>query len=232
MVKKRLVVLSGAGISAESGLQTFRGSNGLWNGYDVYEVASPQGWEADYKLVLGFYNQRRQEIGRAQPNAGHYAVAALEQWFHVDVVTQNIDDLHERAGSSSVIHLHGEITKARSTSNPDNIYAIGYKDILPGDSCELGSQLRPHIVWFGEEVPKIVEASKLVAQADVLVITGTSLQVYPAAGLIHQAPPGCEIWLIDPEKPEIKMQGVHYIQAGSGEGFKIFMNQLRTTGKK
>lgn len=224
----RLVILSGAGMSAESGLQTFRGNHGLWNGYNIYEVASPQGWATDYKLVLEFYNSRRREIGKALPNTGHRAIAALEQWFEVVVVTQNIDDLHERAGSTDIIHLHGEITKARSSRQSDLIYEIGYNDINPGDFCALGSQLRPHIVWFGEEVPEISRAAKIVSQADILVVTGTSLQVYPAAGLIHEAPSGCEIWLIDPERPELKIPGVQYIQAGAGEGFQQFTALIKS----
>jgi len=196
---KKLVVLTGAGMSAESGIKTFRDSGGLWEEHSVEDVASPMGWVLNRKLVLKFYNDRRRELARCEPNAGHLGLAALEKHFDVHVITQNIDNLHERAGSSDVVHLHGELTKARSTKDSDLIYDIGYKDINEGDKCELGSQLRPHIVWFGEAVPMIEEAVKITSQADIFVVIGTSLNVYPAAGLIEYVPDSASLWLIDPK---------------------------------
>ena len=196
---KKLVVLTGAGMSAESGIKTFRDSGGLWEEHRVEDVASPMGWVINRKLVLKFYNGRRRELARCEPNAGHLGLAALEKHFDVHVITQNIDNLHERAGSTDVVHLHGELTKARSTKDSDLIYDIGYKDINEGDKCELGSQLRPHIVWFGEAVPMIEEAVKITSQADIFVVIGTSLNVYPAAGLIEYVPDSASLWLIDPK---------------------------------
>jgi len=186
-------------MSAESGIKTFRDSGGLWEEHRVEDVASPMGWVLNRKLVLKFYNDRRRELARCEPNAGHLGLAALEKHFDVHVITQNIDNLHERAGSTDVVHLHGELTKARSTKDPDLIYDIGYKDINEGDKCELGSQLRPHIVWFGEAVPMIEEAVKITSQADIFVVIGTSLNVYPAAGLIEYVPDSASLWLIDPK---------------------------------
>lgn len=186
-------------MSAESGIKTFRDSGGLWEEHRVEDVASPMGWALNRKLVLKFYNDRRRELARCEPNAGHLGLAALEKHFDVHVITQNIDNLHERAGSSDVVHLHGELTKARSTKDSDLIYDIGYKDINEGDKCELGSQLRPHIVWFGEAVPMIEEAVKITSQADIFVVIGTSLNVYPAAGLIEYVPDSASLWLIDPK---------------------------------
>jgi len=196
---KKLVVLTGAGMSAESGIKTFRDSGGLWEEHRVEDVASPMGWVLNRKLVLKFYNDRRRELARCEPNAGHLGLAALEKHFNVHIITQNIDNLHEKAGSTDVVHLHGELTKARSTKDPDLIYDIGYKDINEGDKCELGSQLRPHIVWFGEAVPMIEEAVKITSQADIFVVIGTSLNVYPAAGLIEYVPDSASLWLIDPK---------------------------------
>lgn len=196
---KKLVVLTGAGMSAESGIKTFRDSGGLWEEHRVEDVASPMGWVLNRKLVLKFYNDRRRELARCEPNAGHLGLAALEKHFDVHVITQNIDNLHERAGSTDVVHLHGELTKARSTKDSDLIYDIGYKDINEGDKCELGSQLRPHIVWFGEAVPMIEEAVKITSLADIFVVIGTSLNVYPAAGLIEYVPDSASLWLIDPK---------------------------------
>lgn len=186
-------------MSAESGIKTFRDSGGLWEEHRVEDVASPMGWVLNRKLVLKFYNDRRRELARCEPNAGHLGLAALEKHFGVHVITQNIDNLHERAGSTDVVHLHGELTKARSTKDSDLIYDIGYKDINEGDKCELGSQLRPHIVWFGEAVPMIEEAVKITSQADIFVVIGTSLNVYPAAGLIEYVPDSASLWLIDPK---------------------------------
>lgn len=186
-------------MSAESGIKTFRDSGGLWEEHRVEDVASPMGWVLNRKLVLKFYNDRRRELARCEPNAGHLGLAALEKHFDVHVITQNIDNLHERAGSTDVVHLHGELTKARSTKDSDLIYDIGYKDINEGDKCELGSQLRPHIVWFGEAVPMIEEAVKITSQADIFAVIGTSLNVYPAAGLIEYVPDSASLWLIDPK---------------------------------
>lgn len=195
---KKLVILTGAGMSAESGIRTFRDSGGLWEEYDVAEVASPMGWAKDKELVLRFYNERRQQLAGCIPNAGHTGIAQLEKLFDVNIITQNIDNLHERAGSTNVLHLHGELTKARSTVYPDLVYEIGYNDINPGDLCEKGFQLRPHIVWFGEAVPKMDEAVTLTSAADIFVVIGSSLNVYPAAGLINYAPREASLWLIDP----------------------------------
>jgi NAD-dependent deacetylase len=229
---KRLVILTGAGMSAESGIRTFRDSGGLWEDYEVTDVASPMGWAKDRELVLRFYNERRRQLANAQPNAGHLGVAELEKYFDVQIITQNIDNLHERAGSTKVLHLHGELTKARSTSYPDLVYDIGYRDINTGDKCERGSQLRPHIVWFGEAVPMMDEAMKITSTADIFVVIGSSLNVYPAAGLIDYAPAEAGLWLIDPK--EVSVPGyrkVEVIRAGASEGVAILTKHL-LTGKK
>jgi NAD-dependent deacetylase len=197
---KRLVILTGAGMSSESGIKTFRDSGGLWEEYDVTEVATPMAWVKNRDLVLRFYNERRRQLASSKPNEGHFGLAQLEKYFDVHIITQNIDDLHERAGSSKILHLHGELTKARSSIDPSLIYDIGYKDINPGDRCEKGSQLRPHIVWFGEEVPMMNEAATLTGDADIFVVVGSSLNVYPAAGLISYAPVKASLWLIDPKE--------------------------------
>ena len=199
---KRVVVLTGAGISAESGLQTFRGPDGLWEGHRVEDVATPEAWAANPGLVLEFYNQRRRGVRQAQPNAAHLALVDLEGAYDVRIVTQNVDDLHERAGSSNVLHLHGEVRKARSTRDSSLIRDLDDSDIHLGDLCERGSQLRPHIVWFGEMVPAMDEAVELVAEADVLLVVGTSLQVYPAAGLVFEAPRRARRIVVNPEVPE------------------------------
>ena len=178
---KKIVVLTGAGISAESGLKTFRDSNGLWENHKIEDVATPQAWKADPELVLEFYNQRRLQASEALPNQAHFSLADLEEYFSVTIVTQNVDDLHERAGSSEVIHLHGELTKARSSKNPSLIYHINEKRIEIGDLCDDGYQLRPHIVWFGEEVPLITEVIPYFQSADIIIVIGTSLSVYPAS---------------------------------------------------
>ena len=198
---KKIVILTGAGMSAESGVKTFRDSGGLWEGHDVMEVASPQGWEADKKMVLEFYNQRRQQLLTVKPNAGHLGVFDLEQNYQVKVVTQNVDDLHERAGSTDVLHLHGELFKVRSTADENDVLDWK-KDLVLGDLCEKGSQLRPHIVWFGEQVPMLTKAMEIVKEADVFVVIGTSMQVYPVASLINYVPKGNPIFFIDP-KPTI-----------------------------
>lgn len=201
MKTKRIVVLTGAGISAESGIKTFRDADGLWEGHDVMEVASPQGWHKNKELVLDFYNQRRRQLLGVQPNPAHKALVKLEDRFHVEIITQNVDDLHERAGSRQVIHLHGELLKVRSSID-EELVQEWKKDLEVGDLCSKNSQLRPHIVWFGEAVPVMEEAMQSVSQADILLIIGTSLQVYPAAGLMDFAPARCKIYYIDP-KPVI-----------------------------
>lgn len=196
--KLKVVALTGAGISAESGIGTFRGSGGLWEGHDVNDVATPEAWSKDFRRVLDFYNQRRDRIAQVKPNRAHLALAEMENECEVEIVTQNIDNLHEVAGSSTILHLHGEITKGCSSLDKSCIVDIGFEAIEPGMLAEDGSQLRPFIVWFGESVPKIPEAATMVQQADVLLIIGTSLNVYPAAGLVHYAEEQVPIYLIDP----------------------------------
>ncbi len=193
---KNLVVLSGAGISAESGIKTFRDADGLWEGHDVMEVASPEGWKKNPELVLDFYNQRRRQLKTVQPNDAHKILAELQQFFHVKIITQNVDDLHERAGSQNVLHLHGELLKARSVANENKILDW-QDDILINDKDENGHQIRPHIVWFGEMVPALQEAAVTMASADIVIIIGTSMQVYPAAGLIDYAPTNIPVYYID-----------------------------------
>ena len=188
-------------MSADSGLKTFRDADGLWEGHDVMEVASPQGFARDADLVLDFYNQRRSQLLEANPNAGHKALVDLEQYFEVTIITQNVDDLHERAGSTNVMHLHGELFKVRSTGNPADVMEWK-KDLNIGDTCKAGFQLRPHIVWFGEEVPLLPKAAQITQEADKLLIIGTSMQVYPAASLVHYAPNRTPIYFVDP-KPTI-----------------------------
>ena len=202
MNKKHIVVLTGAGVSAESGLKTFRDSDGLWNGYNVYDVATPGAWGKDPELVLNFYNDRRRDVAAAKPNAAHIGLAALEKDFDVTIVTQNIDDLHERAGSTNIIHLHGEIFKMRSERDEELIYEIR-DDIKIGDKAKDGAQLRPFIVWFEEPVPMIEKAVALMDDCDYLVVVGTSLQVYPAASLLHYAPPFLPKYIIDKKIPDV-----------------------------
>jgi NAD-dependent deacetylase len=227
-VKKKLVVLTGAGISAESGISTFRDSGGLWEGYDVTEVASPVGWRNNKELVLDFYNQRRRQILKAEPNSAHIALASLEDNFDVTIITQNIDDLHERGGSSHIIHLHGEIKKSRSTLDHNLIYDIEGSELALGDKCEKGSQLRPHIVWFGEDVPMIEEAIRYCFQADIFVVVGTSLVVYPAASLIEFVPSEAKKYIIDPNKPDIYYPPPNtvYIEKKATEGMKELIKIL------
>ena len=201
--KLNLVVLTGAGISAESGISTFRDSGGLWEGYDVMEVASPEGWDADPKMVLEFYNQRRLAARKAEPNLAHKLLAQLEVFYNVVVITQNVDNLHEQGGSSHVIHLHGELGQSRSTARASLVYDIEGTELNWGDTCELGSQLRPNIVWFGEMVPLLDTAAEYARQADVFAVIGTSLVVYPAAGLIHYVPEDTPIYIIDPKMPTV-----------------------------
>lgn len=197
MGKPKIAILTGAGISAESGIKTFRDSDGLWENHRIEDVASPEGWHRDKALVLDFYNQRRRQLLQCQPNAAHYALATLEDKYDVTIITQNVDDLHERGGSTNIIHLHGELLKARSTADEHLVYDW-QRDITFADKCAKGSQLRPHIVWFGEAVPLIETAAKVAQQADIFIVIGTSLLVYPAAGLINYTGFDTPKWLIDP----------------------------------
>lgn len=218
MKKPHLVVLTGAGISAESGLGTFRGAGGLWEGYDIMEVASIEGWHKNPQKVLEFYNMRRAAAHKALPHAGHTTLAELETDFEVTIITQNVDTLHERAGSSRVIHLHGRLDQVRSSVNPNDIRDWP-GDLLWGEVCAQGSQLRPHIVWFGEAVPEYEKAMKIVRAADIFAVIGTSLQVYPAAGLIYEAQATIRKFLIDPEPvPVAGLQALTVIRASAGSG--------------
>ena len=227
MAKKKLVVLSGAGISAESGLKTFRDSDGLWEGYNIEDVATPRAWRKDPQLVLDFYNYRRKNVLDVQPNEAHFGLAALENDFEVSIITQNIDDLHERAGSTNVLHLHGEIFKMRSEKNHSLIYEIK-GDIKIGDMAEDGAQLRPHIVWFEEPVPKIEEAIPIVHCADIFVVVGTSLVVYPAAGLVNYTRPEVAVYVIDKKIPYItSKEKLTIIEMPATEGVKQLANLLK-----
>jgi NAD-dependent deacetylase len=225
-MKPRLVVLTGAGISAESGLRTFRDSDGLWEGYNVYEVASPQGWQMNPQLVLDFYNMRRRDVMAASPNAAHLGLAALQEKFDVEIITQNIDNLHERAGSKKVLHLHGEILKMRSVLDENRSYEI-ISDINIGDKAADGGQLRPDIVWFGEAVPKIHEAAAIVMSADVFAVIGTSLVVYPAAGLVDYLKEGTPCFVIDKKLPEMqKRKNMTSIEKPATEGIGELIEML------
>ncbi|SMG52717.1 SIR2 family NAD-dependent protein deacylase [Arenibacter troitsensis] len=224
---KKIVVLTGAGVSAESGINTFRDANGLWEGHDVMEVATPQGFQKNPELVLNFYNERRRQLFKVSPNMAHRALVRLEEHYDVSIITQNVDDLHERAGSSKVIHLHGELLKARCSHNPSKI--IDWKtDIKIGDLSENCNQLRPHIVWFGEEVPLLEKAANITQKAHILVIIGTSMQVYPAASLIHYASKDTPIYFIDP-KPNInqtEFNRLTIIQASAVNGVPPLVSEL------
>lgn len=227
MPKKKIVVLSGAGMSAESGISTFRDANGLWEQHDIMEVASIEGWHKNPGLVLNFYNQRRRQLKEVEPNAAHHALVELEQQYEVYIVTQNVDDLHERAGSSNIVHLHGELRKVRSSKHEQLVYHWE-EDLQLGDLCEKGQQLRPHIVWFGEMVPKITEGAKLVSECDHLIIIGTSMQVYPAAGLVDYAAGHAPIYYIDP-KPSLATQlypEVKIIAEKATTGVRKLVDQL------
>ena len=219
---KKLVILTGAGMSAESGISTFRDSGGLWEQYRIEEVATPQAWEQNPELVLEFYNQRRKQLFEVEPNAGHLALAELEEKYEVRIITQNVDDLHERAGSSWVLHLHGELMKMRSTGPMEDVYDVKPEKIeyFMGDLCPKGYPLRPHIVWFGEDVPNYSYATEIVHSADILIIIGTSMLVYPAAGLINHVEPGTPIYLIDPNEIQHLPDNVTVIQKGASEGMK------------
>jgi NAD-dependent deacetylase len=224
---KKLVVLSGSGISAESGIKTFREMGGLWEQYDVTEVASPMAWERDRSMVLRFYNERRRALLDAEPNAAHIGLAALEKHYDVYIITQNVDDLHERAGSNKILHLHGQIRKAQCCVDPHKVYEIDGWELQEGDLCEDGHQLRPHVVWFGEAVPAMEEAVPIVNNADILLVIGTSLNVYPAAGLINYTSPGTPIYVIDPGHPVgIENMDVTFINKKATEGISILKDQL------
>ena|ERR1017187_363576 len=224
---KHLVVLSGAGISAESGLKTFRDDDGLWMGYNVYDVASPAGWRKNPGMVLDFYNMRRKEVAAASPNAAHKGISDLQQNYHVTVITQNIDDLHERAGSKNVLHLHGEIFKMRGEVDENTFYEIR-GDIKLGDLAADQSQLRPHVVWFNEPVPLIGHAVNIMSQADIFVLVGTSLQVYPAAGLIDNLPHQIPKYIIDKNPPIVpKHHNFHIIEKSATEGIPELTRELR-----
>ncbi len=224
---KRLVVLTGAGVSAESGIRTFRDMGGLWHQYDIMEVASPQAWEKNPELVHRFYNERRKQLFECEPNEAHRILKDLEQNFEVVIITQNVDDLHERAGSKNVLHLHGELRKARSTVDASLIYELDKWELTLEDKCEKGSPLRPHIVWFGESVPAIAEAAKIAGQSDAFVIIGTSLNVYPAAGLVDYVPVGAPIFVIDPNQPHLTLnRDVTFIKEVASVGTRQLKSQL------
>jgi len=225
---KKLVILTGAGVSAESGIKTFRDSGGLWEQYKVEDVASIEAWYRNPELVQRFYNERRRQLETAVPNAGHTGLVDLAEYFDLYIITQNVDDLHERAGSGRVLHLHGLLTQARSSKNPDQIIDIGYRDILSGEKAPDGSPLRPNIVWFGEAVPAMEKAADIASQADIFAVIGTSLNVYPAAGLIHYVPAGIPVFLIDPKPVTVSTNHkVDYIAEGAGKGVAILTRKLK-----
>ena len=224
---KKIVVFTGAGISAESGIQTFRDSGGLWEKYDINEVATPEAWEKNPALVLDFYNQRKQQVINAKPNAAHYALVDLEKKFDVQIITQNIDDLHERAGSKKVLHLHGEIMKARSSVDESLIYEAHKMEIKLGDFCTKGSQLRPHIVWFGELVPNMELAYSIAAKADLFIVIGTSLSVYPAAGLLEAVPENKTKYIVDPSSIKIPpIKNIFFRKEKASIGVPALANEL------
>lgn len=223
---KKIVVITGAGISAESGLQTFRDSGGLWEGHNVYDVATPEAWRRNPGLVQNFYNERRKSVLEAEPNAAHYALVKLEEKYDVTIITQNIDDLHERAGSSGIIHLHGLITKSQSDRNPNLTYDISGWELKMGELCELGSQLRPHVVWFGEAVPMIEKAAKECYVADIFIVIGTSLKVYPAAGLIDLVPAKAKKILVDPRALEISAKNIEMIPGNAATAVPELVERL------
>jgi len=224
---KTIVILTGAGISAESGISTFRDNNGLWKQYRFEEVASPDAWARDPEMVMDFYNMRRKQLLAVKPNPAHYALAELEKKFRVKIITQNVDDLHERAGSSDILHLHGELRKARSTVDENLVYEIKGWELKLGDLCEKGSQLRPHIVWFGEPVPNIMIATGIIRRADIIMLIGTSLKVYPAAGLLQYAPTAAPKYLIDPEaSPEYHVRNLQILRERASTGVPKLVREL------
>jgi NAD-dependent deacetylase len=223
---KKIVVLTGAGISAESGISTFRDSDGLWNNHRIEDVATYEAWVRNQELVLDFYNQRRKQLAEVDPNEGHLALKKLEEKFDVHIITQNVDNLHERAGSTKILHLHGELTKVRSSSDENLIYDIGTKALKTGDMCEKGSQLRPHIVWFGEMVPAMTEAVNITRTADILIIVGTSLVVYPAAGLVNYVHSKTPVYLVDPKGTSMKMPNLTVIEDKATTGMQKLLEML------
>lgn len=224
---KKIVVLTGAGISAESGISTFRDAGGLWENHSIEEVATYDGWVRNPDLVIEFYNQRRKQLLEVKPNAGHDALVKLEKKFDVQIITQNVDDLHERAGSKKVLHLHGELRKVRSTADPNLIYELDGWELKKSDLCEKGSQLRPHIVWFGEAVPMIVPAAELATRADIFIVVGTSMLVYPAAGLIDYVPTHSPKYLVDPNASEIRhISNLTVIAEKAGTGLVKLVDNL------
>lgn len=225
---KNIVILTGAGISAESGIKTFRDSNGLWENHDVMEVASINGWYKNPKLILEFYNQRRKQAETVVPNKAHFFLAELQQKYNMQIITQNVDDLHERAGSKNVTHLHGKLSEAKSEGDDNYVINIANKQIQLGDVCPKGHQLRPNIVWFGEEVPMLDKAAAICETADIFVIVGTSLQVYPAAGLIHNVPNNCPVFIIDPKVDEINIPN-HFtcIKSTAVDGVQLLEKHLK-----
>lgn len=224
---EKVVVLTGAGMSADSGLKTFRDSDGLWEDHDIYEVATPEGWQRDKELVLEFYNQRRKQAQSVDPNEGHKALAQLEEQYDVTIITQNVDALHERAGSTEVVHLHGQLSKVRSEKDPSLIYEVGGDPIELGDTAEDGAQLRPHVVWFGEPVPNIQKAADIIPSADILIVIGTSLVVYPAAGLVDLASPEIPKYIIDPATPELRnFVGWEHLKQRAAEGTPELVENL------
>ncbi len=225
--RQRLVVLTGAGISAESGLKTFRDGDGLWENHAIQDVATPEGWQRDPALVLRFYDERRAQVRRAKPNPAHCALAELEADFDVSIITQNIDDLHERAGSKRVVHLHGEVLRARSSADPRLVYPLPRGGIKLGDLCDKGSQLRPDVVWFGEAVPAYGDACDIVTQADLLLVVGTSLAVMPAAMLLHEAPNDCPCILVDPNASTLSPNWVRAIDAPASQGVPPLVEHWR-----
>lgn len=225
-MKKRLVVLTGAGVSQESGIKTFRDSDGLWENYPVEEVASIEGWHKNKELMLRFYNERRAQLATVEPNKAHKIIAELEKDFDVTVVTQNVDNLHERAGSTKIIHLHGELTKVRGVDDDETTYDIGYEPIHLGDKSPSGAQLRPHIVWFGEAVPKLEEGARAVSECDILLVVGTSLAVYPAAGLVNYITRGRPIYLIDPKPIRVNYSNYTQIEDVASRGMEKFRELL------
>lgn len=227
---KKLVVLTGAGMSAESGISTFRDSGGLWEKYKIDDVATPNAWRRNPALVLDFYNQRRKQLFSVEPNAGHISLAKLEKDFDVHIITQNVDNLHERAGSANVLHLHGELMKVRSTGPGEKVFEVSPDkiEINPGDKCPEGFQLRPHIVWFGEAVPEIENAIRITEQADIFLIIGTSLNVYPAAGLLNYVKAGSPIYLIDPNEIQQLPIHINVIPKGASEGMEDFLKLIQT----
>jgi len=226
-IMQKLVVFSGAGISAESGLKTFRDSDGLWENYNIMEVATPEAWQKDPALVLEFYNKRRKQVLEAVPNDAHQSLVDLESKYDVQIITQNIDDLHERAGSSKVLHLHGEVTKARGNDYPDVLYPMDDRELKLGDTCDKGSQLRPHVVWFGEAVPNMEIAHQMIAEAELLIVVGTSLNVYPAAGLVHYSSYKCRKFLVDPKDVKVTdIENLEVIKDKASVGVPFLVKRL------